>query len=233
MKTMNISFPELPFAIEEAMNKLRINIKFSGNDTRVILVTSSLENEGKSFVAMQLWRMLAEAGFPSVLVDLDMRKSVLKNRHKYHTQGEIIGIDHYLSGQAELEDVVYKTNCENGYIVPCSQLLENPSALLEDSRMPQILNQLAQEYRYVILDTPPLEAVADSVLLASYSDGAILVVKSGDTSRRVIRRSLQQLETANCRLLGTVLNRVKAKGRYYGKGYGYGYGYWYGQSKDK
>lgn len=236
MKKIEMSLPELPFAMEEALNKLRINIRFCGADTKKILVLSTLENEGKSFVAVQLWRMLSEAGLPSVLVDLDLRKSILKRRHEYKSEQDIVGIDYFLSGQADVNDIIYETNCENGYIIPCSNLLENPSSLLEDSRLDTLLDKLAEKFRFVIIDAPPLENVSDGIQLAHYCDGAILVVRSGETSRKLIRHSLQQLERVNCRLLGTVLNRVKATSRayyrYYGKygrryyssSYRYGYG---------
>ena len=81
MKKLNVEFQELPYAVEEAMNRLRINIKFCGKNTKKILITSSMPNEGKSSIAINLWKMLAEAGFPTVLVDVDLRKSVIKERH--------------------------------------------------------------------------------------------------------------------------------------------------------
>ena len=82
MRKMEVTMPELPYAVEEAISRLRVNIRFCGKDTRKILVTSSVPNEGKSFITMQLWRMLAESGFPTAMVDLDLRKSVLKSRHE-------------------------------------------------------------------------------------------------------------------------------------------------------
>ena len=232
MKQIDMTFQELPYEVEEALNRLRVNIKFCGKHTRKILVVSSVPNEGKSFLSAQLWRMLAEAGFSSVLVDVDLRKSVLGKRHSYNSDGEITGLDYYLSGLAEYQDVVYRTNIANGYVVPCSNYLENPSALLEDPRMKELLDKLAEEYRYVIIDSPPLDSVSDGALLASMADGAILVVRSGETSRSLVKSSIQQLERVNCRLLGMVLNRVDSKSRayrkYYGKGYGryYEYGYY-------
>ena len=159
MNQINMTLPALPYAVEEAMNRLRVNIKFCGKNTKKILVISSVPNEGKSSVSVQLWKMLAEAGFPSVLVDVDLRKSMLKSRHNFSYEGELKGLDYYLSGLAEYQDVIYKTNIENGYIVPCSNLLENPSALLEDPRMKEMLDQLAEDYRYVIIDSPPLDSV--------------------------------------------------------------------------
>lgn len=220
MKQIDMNIQALPYAVEEAMNRLRVNIKFCGKNTKKILVISSVLNEGKSTVSVHLWKMLAEAGFPSVLVDLDLRKSVLKDRLEFKSEGEIQGLDYYLSGLSEYQNVVYETNISNGYIVPVSNLLENPSALLEDPRMEELLDRLAEDYRYVIIDSPPLDSVADGALIASFCDGAILVVRSGMTSRRLVKQSIQQLERVGCRLLGTVLNRVETKSRAYQKYYG-------------
>ena len=220
MKQITMNIRELPYAVEEAMNRLRINIKFCGKNTKKILIISSVPNEGKSTVSVHLWKMLAEAGFPSVLVDLDLRKSVLKERLEFQHKGEITGLDYYLSGLSEYQDVVYETNISNGYVVPVSNLLENPSALLEDPRRGELLNRLEEDYRYVIIDSPPLDSVADGALIASLCDGAILVVRSGMTSKRLVRQSLQQLDRVHCRLLGMVLNRVETKSRAYQKYYG-------------
>lgn len=237
MKQIDMNIQALPYAVEEAMNRLRVNIKFCGKNTKKILVISSVPNEGKSTVSVHLWKMLAEAGFPSVLVDLDLRKSVLKDRLEFKSEGEIQGLDYYLSGLSEYQNVVYETNISNGYIVPVSNLLENPSALLEDPRMEELLDRLAEDYRYVIIDSPPLDSVADGALIASFCDGAILVVRSGMTSRRLVKQSIQQLERVGCRLLGTVLNRVETKSRayqkYYGKYGNYYSEYYGGQAAEK
>lgn len=228
MKKIEMLLPELPYAIEEALNRLRINIKFCGKNTKRILITSSVPNEGKSFITVQLWRLLAEAGFPTVMLDLDLRKSVLKTRHDMKLDEEVKGLDYYLSGQSEYEEVVYETNVENGYIVPCTTHLENPTTLFEDSRFKELLEKLGEEYRYVLIDTPPLINVSDGTQIAAYCDGAILVVRSGYTSKKLIKESMNQLKRAKCKLLGTVLNRVDTSGSRYGKYYGYNKYYRYG-----
>lgn len=240
MNQLTITLPELPYAVEEAMNRLRINIKFCGKNTRKILLTSCLPNEGKSTVSSYLWKMLAEAGFPTVLVDVDLRKSVMKSRFQIEYGEDMKGLNHYLSGLAEYEEVVYETNIQNGYLVPCTQLLENPSALLEDVRFRELLDKLAEHYRFVIIDTPPLGSVSDGALVASMCDGAVLVVRAGDTPKAMIRQSLHEIEQSGCKLLGTVLNRAEVKSRAYGKyyskyanKYGYGYGYGYGKEEKK
>ena len=118
-------------------------------------MTSCQPNEGKSTISSYLWKMLAEAGFPTVLVDVDLRKSVMKTRFQMdYDDDTTMGLNHYLSGMAEYEDVVYSTNIPNGYMVPCTQLLENPSALLEDVRFKELLNTLSENYRFVIIDSP-------------------------------------------------------------------------------
>ena len=237
MKQLTITLPELPYAVEEAMNRLRINIKFCGKNTRKILLSSCLPNEGKSTISAYLWKMLAEAGFPTVLVDVDLRKSVMKKRFQIEYEEDMKGLNHYLSGLAEYDEVVYETNIQNGSLVPCTQLLENPSALLEDVRFQELLDKLAQNYRFVIIDTPPLGSVSDGALIASMCDGAVLVVCAGETPKAMIQQSMYEIEQSGCKLLGVVLNRAEVKGRAYGKHYGkygkkYGYGYGYGYGRE-
>ena len=201
MKKLNLKIKDMPYAAEEALNRLRVNIKFCGKNTKKIVITSSVPNEGKSTVSVRLWKLLSEAGFPTVLVDVDLRKSELQK--KYQVEGIKEGLNHFLSGLAEYEDVVYETNIPNGHIVPVTTLLENPSALLEDPRLGELLDRLAEDYRYVIIDTPPLDNI---------SDGALI-------------------DRVGCPVLGTVLNRAEIRSgaykKYYGR-YGKKYGDYYG-----
>ena len=233
MKKLNLKIKDMPYAAEEALNRLRVNIKFCGKNTKKIVITSSVPNEGKSTVSVRLWKLLSEAGFPTVLVDVDLRKSEIQK--KYQVEGIKEGLNHFLSGLAEYEDVVYETNIPNGHIVPGTPLLETPSALLEDPRLGELLDRLAEDYRYVIIDTPPLDNISDGALIASMSDGAVLVVRCGETSKALVRQSLQQLDRVGCPVLGTVLNRAEIRsGAYkkyynrYGKKYGDYYGAYYG-----
>lgn len=95
-----------------------------------------------------------------------------------------------------IDEVVYKTNIENASIVPCTQLLENPSPLLEDIRFRELLDKLATEYRFVIIDTPPLGSVSDGALIASMCDGALLVIRAGSVPKTIIRQSLHEIDQA-------------------------------------
>ena len=106
--------------------------------------------------------------------------------------------------------------------------MENPSTLLEDPRFGELFERLSEDYRYVIVDAPPLINVADGALIASMCDGAILVVNSAETSRNLVRQSLAQIERSDCKMLGMVLNKVRMENRAYYKYYGkYGKAYYH------
>ena len=221
------NMPDLPYAMEEAMNRLRVNVSFLGNDVKKILIVSSLPNEGKSFVALHLWKQMAEAGFPSVFFDMDLRKSVLIDRYgiKATGNGSITGTSKYLSSGLPLEDAILKTEYKHGDMILNTKNIVNPSLLIEGEKLKNTLEKLSEKYRYVFIDSPPLDLVSDSEKIGSLCDGAIMVVRGGETSKKIIRNSIQQLERAGCPLLGIVLNRVEGKkGSYYKKRYGGKYG---------
>lgn len=206
----------LPYEAEEALNRLRINVSLCGNRFKKIILTSSTPNEGKSFLATHLWRLMAKSQKKVVLVDADIRKSVLRSRYQISGgEKDFLGLSHYLAGSAELEDIVYSTNIEGGFLVPTSRTVSAPSLLLQNGRLEQALDALAQWADYVLVDTPPLANVADGDLIASHCDGAILVVRSGVTPKGLVADSLKQLERAGCELMGVVLNRVEEKGNPY------------------
>lgn len=92
MKKLNLKIKDMPYAAEEALNRLRVNIKFCGKNTKKIVITSSIPNEGKSTVSVHLWKLLSEAGFPTVLVDVDLHKSELQK--KYEVEGIKEGLNH-------------------------------------------------------------------------------------------------------------------------------------------
>ena len=237
VKINNLS--QLPFAMEEAFSRLRINVGFTGSDVKKILVISSLPNEGKSFVTMHLWYQMASMGIPSVLVDMDLRKSVMMEKYDIQVDGgeKICGTSHYLSGNLSLEEAILHTDIEGGDIIPNTSNIINPAILVESARCREMLDELAEKYRYVFVDAPPLELVSDGERLASMCDGAILVVRGSSTSKRTVHNSIHQLQRSGCPVLGIVLNRTESpKKTYYHKYGSYGDGYYgegyYGSSKN-
>lgn len=237
MNTVTIgNLGELPYAMEEAVNRLRVNIGFLGTDIKKIMVISTFPNEGKSLVSIQLWRQMAEAGIRTAFVDMDLRKSVLKETHPLTKEEGVtlIGTSQYLSGEASLEEAMCHTQYEKGDVLLNLENAVNPSILFEGKRFTKMLETLGEQYRYVFLDSPPLDIVSDGERIGSQCDGALLVVRSGVTPTAAVRASMAQLERSGCPVLGIVLNRAEGgRGGYYTKRYGNYYygkkGYYYGK----
>lgn len=204
------SIQELPYAVEESINRLRINVSFLGNEIKKIMVVSTLPNEGKSFVTMQMWKQMANAGIKSVLVDADMRNSVLVKKNDMERQDgkEMKGLVNYLAEDFSLDEVIYESPFENGYIIPNVENIINPSMLLESDKFGNMLNELSKDYRYVFVDAPPLGLVSDAEKIGSMCDGAILVIRSGEITRAEVKNSIKKLERSGCKILGVVLNRA-------------------------
>ena len=225
--------PELPYAIEEAVNRLRINISFLGSNIRKIMIVSSEPNEGKSFVSFNLWKQIAQAGEKTLLIDADMRNSTFCAKYSISREDEkeLKGTSHYLSGNMELSDVLMHTEYPTGDLIVNAENIVNPSLLLENGKFEELLGAMGKEYRYVFIDAPPLGLVSDAERIGNLCDGVILCVRGGATSKAAVRESIRQLERAGCPLLGIVLNRVSdSKSGYYHKYYGKKYGgkYYYG-----
>ena len=229
MQTITISEDvALDFRTSEAYKTLRTNISLCGNDIKVISVTSCTPNEGKSSVSFNLARSMAQAGNKVILLDGDLRKSVLVGRYKAGKMTR--GFTHYLSGQAPFEDVVCKTNIPNLHVVFAGPTPPNPSELLGKTHFKLLISSLKKIYEYIIIDCPPLGSVIDGAIIARESDGAILVIESGKISYKFAQKVKEQLTKTGCMLLGVVLNKVNMTGKgYYGKYYGNYYGKYYGK----
>ncbi|MBR0385207.1 MAG: CpsD/CapB family tyrosine-protein kinase [Erysipelotrichaceae bacterium] len=231
MKRITIEAPNLDYSSSEAYKALRTNLKFSGADKTVIGITSCFEDEGKSTVAMNLAISLAEDGYKTILIDADLRKSVMLNRTK--ARGEVQGLTHFLSKQAVLNDVVCITNIQNFHIMYSGPVVSNPAELLGDDRFSSMIEVLRESYDYIIVDTAPLGVVVDCAVIAPSCDGMMLVVESGKDSYKVVRQVVSQIEKAQCTFLGVVLNKVDmSKGGYYGGYYGRRYEAYYGKDTE-
>ena len=203
----------------EAIKTLRTNIQFCGNGIKTIMLTSSLPDEGKSDITFAMASSLAQIGKKVVMVDADIRKSVLVSR--YHLEREVSGLSQYLSGQRSLENVLYDTNIENLSIIFAGPYSPNPADLLEESLFGDMISKLKEKYDYIIVDTPPMGNLIDGAIVARQCDGAVMVIERGSISYRLEQRVKGQLEKSGCRILGVVLNKVNMKRNgYYSKYYG-------------
>ena len=217
------------YTMKESLRSLKTNIQFCGDDNRVILITSSIPNEGKSTVSFELARSLTESGKKVLLIDTDMRKSVLVGRLRAVAEkGEIKGLSHYLSGMNKMEDVVYVTDIDRLFMVFAGPSVPNPTEILEKVYFKELIEFGRKFFDYVLVDCAPIGAAIDAAVVAKQCDGAVLVVGQGMSKARMIKGVLKQLEASGIRILGVVLNKVKMNKKGYGYGYHYGYGYGYG-----
>lgn len=216
---------------KEVYRTLRTNLEFSGVENRVIAISSCTPNDGKSTVAYYLASALAESGKRTLIIDADLRKSVLMLR--FQVDGKKKGLSHFLSGKDNLNEVLYMTDKPNLFLLPTGVFPSNPTELLGNGRLEAAMVALKSTFDYIIIDTPPLGNVIDAAVVAKICDATMLVLASGVTSKGHARSVINQLKAANSNFLGVVLNKVDAKtngyygkryGKYYGKYYGNGYG---------
>lgn len=205
---------------EEAVKTLRTNIQFSGKQVKTILFTSCYPNEGKSDVTFTLAVEMGKAGKRVLLVDADIRKSNFVRR--YHVKENILGLSQYLSGQAELKEVVYQTNFVNVDMIFAGPSAPNPSELLGDLEFDKMIQEKREDYDYIFIDTPPAFNLTDATIVAKNCDAGILVIESEAVSYKVAQKVKAQVERSGCHILGAVLNKVDVKKeKYYNSYKGY------------
>lgn len=190
----------------EIYRTLRTNVEFSGEENRVIAITGCTPGDGKTIVSYNLAVALAECGRKTVLMDADLRKSVLMQRLEISLQSA--GLCQLLSGGVEINDVVYNTNIENLYVIPSGMRTENSTELLGNKRCYETILALKERYDYIIVDTPALGSVIDAAVTAKWCDASILVIAADTMSRAAACNIVGQLQAANSNILGVVLNKA-------------------------
>lgn len=222
MQKVTLKPRELPYQINEEIKYLRANIQFCGDDKKVILFTSSLASEGKSTIALDLACSMAELGKRVLLIDSDLRRSSLKHQ-LVNRENVKVGLSHYLSGMANLEDVLCVTGEPVMYMVLAGPVPPNPAELLASKRVDAMLDWARKQFDYILVDSAPLGTVIDAAVIAPRCDGAAIIVESAKVSRHTVQGVAQQLKDAGCPVLGVILNKVEqAHGRsYYNHNYEY------------
>lgn len=204
------NFPQLDYVCNEAMNTLCTNLSYCGKDIRKIMITSRYAGEGKSYIAMNLLRTFSQLGKRTVLIDTDLRASGIQSdyRLRYSTQSHY-GLSEYLSGICGLEEAVYQTHLPNTYMIPAGHEAPNPLQLLDTRLMGELIEQLAEQFDVVLVDTPPVGVLADAVALAKFCDGALLVVGYCKGKQQEIGDAVENIKQTGCKVLGAVFNGVK------------------------
>lgn len=211
----------------EALKALRANVQFCGTDVHSIVITSCLPGDGKSTISIGLSMALAQAGRKVLLIDADLRKSVMLKQ--YTDAVGFAGLSEFLSGLASLDDVKKKTQIGNLDIIFCGQYPANPTELLSSSAFKNFIAEEKKKYDYVIVDTPPLGLVVDSAVIASVCDSAIMVLAQGKIKSKLAVDVKEQLEKSGVRIIGAVLNKEsRAK-----EAYDYRYSGYMGKYMDK
>ena len=221
-------------SMEEYYNYIRTNIQFSGRDLKVITLTSAQPGEGKSTTSVNLAISFARAGFRTLLIDADTRNSVMSGTFKSNERYQ--GLTSFLSGNAELSDVICDTSIDNLMIIPAGQVPPNPTSLIQNDNFKAMIETVRGLYDYVIIDTPPLGLVIDAAILAHHSDASLLVTKAGEDRRRTVTKLKEQLEQSGSVFLGIILNKYDINLDKYGSYGSYGgYGVYgnYGKSEEK
>ena len=200
------------FVTNEAFKTLRSNILFCSKNIKTILITSAFENEGKSTIATELSKSLSDINKKVLLIDADMRKSViLRNNLKSQT---ILGLSEYLSGQTSVNDIIYETQIPNFNVIFCGHFPPNPVELLSSDTFGDMLKFFSGIYDYVIVDTPPLSPVIDASVISANCDGAILVITNNKVRISEAVEVKKQLSKSGCKIIGAILNDASPRHKY-------------------
>lgn len=226
-----VSLQQPKSLVSEAFRALRTSLLLSQAEhpPQVILVTSALPREGKTTSAANLAITLAQLGDRTLLVDSDLRKPGIR-RALNLPNGHDVGLSSYLAGVAPLHDIIVQhPTVPNLDAIPTGPIPPNPADLLSSHRMAEAIEDLRQQYKFVVIDSPPVMAATDAVIISALADGVVLVVWSNETPKQAFSRTRELLAAVKGRLLGVVLNAVDSGApdyyysyRYYPYSYGYG-----------
>lgn len=219
-----------PFA--EAFRTLRTNINFAGLDNpyKTLVVTSAGPNEGKSTTSSNLGIVMAQANNKVLLVGADLRRPTL---HRLFGVDDTVGITNVLVNDLNPAEVAVESNVPGLYILPSGPIPPNPAELIGSQRMQKMIERARETFDYVLIDSPPVLIVTDTLLLSAMVDGVILVIKSGVARVDATREAKGKLENVGAKIVGAVLNKVNMSSDDY---YYYSYYYYHqggGESKKK
>lgn len=215
----------------ESLRSIRTAIHFAlvNAKNNIIVIAGPSPEVGKSFISTNLATILAQTNKKVLLIDADMRRGYM---HKYFNLDVKPGLSEFLSHQADLNQVVHTTELDGLSIITRGKSPANPSEMLGSEQFAVLLNQLSQEYDHIIIDTPPVLAVTDAIIISQYAGVNLLVARYAKSQMKELELSLSRFEQANVKVNGFILNDIQRAGAGYGYGYGYNYSYAYKANKD-
>jgi capsular exopolysaccharide synthesis family protein len=197
----------------ESFRTLRASLSLLGeeNQRRLILVTSAIPSEGKTFTSTNLAAAFASQGLKTIVIDADLRRPALSATlldREVRKAGDFRGLTDVLSGLCLVEDATRSTTVPNLFLLPSGRRAPNPAELLSQVNVEKLLQKLLTEYDRVVVDSAPVNAVSDSLALAPIAHAVCLVLRFGKTPRRAIIRAISLLQKAGARMAGLVMNRM-------------------------
>lgn len=218
-------------AIAEAFRALRSSLQYiykkqGIKGAKTVLVTSSVSGEGKTFCSINLASVFALSEKKTVLVGLDLRKPKIFGDFNINNSK---GVVNYLINESDIDDIIQKTEFEYLDVIPSGPIPPNPSELLISEKLDELIESLKERYDYIILDSPPLGLVSDSLELIKHVDATLYMARYNYTHKNMFTFVNEKYKTGEVKHISIVLNDYEAKsGRGFGYGYGYGYGYGFG-----
>lgn len=207
MKKLDI-YRNQNYILNDAFDQVVVNIHIQKEQKgyKTFTICSCEPGDGSTTVAINLAASLANSGWKTVLVDGDMRK---KNAYKRLNEDAKVGLSDYLTGHAEIDDILYETTTELLYYIPCGELINNPVRLLCSTQMEDMQQLLADNFDFVIYDMPAINASMDASVIAVKSDACIMVVAMGESSKKGLLKAVNTLQEKNINLLGVIVNKVE------------------------
>ncbi len=215
--------------VAECMRSIRTNMMFRvpKSDTRILLITSAAPREGKSFTSSNLAAIIAMTGSKVLLIDADLRRPAL---HQRFGLPNTRGLASLFTENAELADLVQPTHIRGLDTIVAGPPPPNPGELLGGGKLQEALGHLTH-YDFIIIDTPPVNVVADPLVLASVADGVLLVVEADRTSRAMVRQAGARLSETSAPVIGAVVNKLDIRTSGYSYSYYDNYGYYYTEAE--
>ena len=215
-------------AVSEMFRHLRTNIQFlsANKENKVILVTSTLSGDGKTFIAINTGATFALSGKKTIVLGFDFRKPKLSSYINNGPKDET-GVTNFLVGDMSIKDLIKPTNAENLFYIDCGPVPPNPAELMMSAKLREMITELKSQFDYLVIDSAPFALVTDSFLLKDVSDSTIVVTRFKKTNFQLIEFIEEAYKEQRLPNMGIVLNGAEAV-RGYGYNYGYGYGYGYG-----
>ena len=212
----------------ESLRSMRTAIHFalSSAKNNIIMISGPAPELGKSFISINLATILAQSQKRVLLIDADLRRGYM---HKYLNYDAQPGLAEYLNGQQPLENIVRSTEVENLSIMSCGKSPSNPSELLGTAKFAEMLQDLSSQYDHILIDTPPVLAVTDGIIISQYAGVNLVIARYAKTQMKELELTINRFEQAGVKVNGFILNDIQREAG----GYGYGYNYAYAYKADK